>query len=157
MSNSEKLIEFWTRKLEEVFPNRLTTRNVVIRGGNGVERPVFTIDRAMRPELDVLEIVGQYRLGARQMVNMFDLESRNMDAMGIVTDSAERMVRRALAGRLMQDAVDLLREGSERSGHIMDREILVTTNMPQNIGAVVHPLIHSMLLSTPQFLNMRRS
>jgi hypothetical protein len=158
MSNTEKLLEFWEKNIEQAFTRSLTRAPPLRIQGDRTraEELPFQIRVHHRPELGATEITGRYTLGARQLITdefmaNVNLADNGFNLIAMAGDRAQRAVRRAIATRLLQDATDILAEG-ENMGQFLGMNVIVTPNLPENMAMLVHPRAFAGLLSDPRFV-----
>lgn len=146
MSNSDKLLEFWERSLEKAFTRSMVRAPILI--GDRTQEPMpFQISVQNNPMNDTIEITGRYVLEARQVISAMEMELRNPDMFGMMEQTAGRVVRRAIARRLIEDATTILAEG-ERPATLMGMDVIVSQNLPENVGMIVHPRQWAFLISS---------
>ena len=149
MSNSDKLLEFWERSLEQAFA-RSSTRAPTVRilGDRlNADRLPFNIQVRHDPVLQNWIVEGDYRLGMRQVISAMQMELTRPDLIDMTVHTANRVVRRAIARRLMEDATSILAEG-EIPAQLMGMDVIVTENLPENVGMLVHPRPWAFIISS---------
>ena len=75
------------------------------------------------------------------------MEMMRPDLIDMSVQTAEQVTRRAIARRLMEDATTILAEG-DRVAKLMGMDVIVTENLPEDVGLIVHPRQWAFIVSS---------